>query len=266
MLAALCAGTGVTAQAVAALPKITVTGTVATSIDMAPGYVGTLAYDTSSWFGKSFTLELVADATGVVRVANELTDIPGGYDNTWEPISVSYNLAILGGPTFSGTDNQFSWLDTINDVTVPSGVTDLPDGIIADGTHTYDAYGIGASNIQLACYSGGSNSMCDGESADVYEGGSISFDYNWDTAVYNAIHDNNLPDLLNAAPDFAQGFGSVGFEIWHWSQDAGGSDVARLQLDISSVTVTAVPEPETYAMMLAGLGLVGAVVRRRKNV
>lgn len=28
---------------------------------------------------------------------------------------------------------------------------------------------------------------------------------------------------------------------------------------------TAVPEPETYAMMLAGLGLMGAVVRRRKS-
>ena len=35
------------------------------------------------------------------------------------------------------------------------------------------------------------------------------------------------------------------------------------QLDKVSVT-SAVPEPETYAMLLAGLGLVGAAVKRRK--
>lgn len=32
-----------------------------------------------------------------------------------------------------------------------------------------------------------------------------------------------------------------------------------------TVPVAAVPEPETYAMMLAGLGLIGFTVRRRKN-
>ena len=32
------------------------------------------------------------------------------------------------------------------------------------------------------------------------------------------------------------------------------------------VTVSAVPEPETYGMMLAGLGLMGFVARRRKSV
>jgi len=34
---------------------------------------------------------------------------------------------------------------------------------------------------------------------------------------------------------------------------------------LSQAMVTPVPEPETYAMMLAGLGVIGAVVRRRRQ-
>lgn len=38
---------------------------------------------------------------------------------------------------------------------------------------------------------------------------------------------------------------------------------AGLTVNAFASTVTAVPEPETYAMFLAGLGLMGAVARRR---
>ena len=36
-------------------------------------------------------------------------------------------------------------------------------------------------------------------------------------------------------------------------------------ISMTAVPVSPVPEPQTYAMLLAGLGLVGAVVRRRKQ-
>ncbi|MCL2645270.1 MAG: PEPxxWA-CTERM sorting domain-containing protein [Betaproteobacteria bacterium] len=48
----------------------------------------------------------------------------------------------------------------------------------------------------------------------------------------------------------------------------GGSDfnptgfAAEIQ---ATYLITTIPEPETYAMMLAGLGIVGAIARRRRN-
>ena len=37
-----------------------------------------------------------------------------------------------------------------------------------------------------------------------------------------------------------------------------------LNVDDLKIVSTPVPEPETYAMLLAGLGLIGAVARRRQ--
>lgn len=59
---------------------------------------------------------------------------------------------------------------------------------------------------------------------------------------------------------------------WKWSNVAGatsytfdfGTAAAHASLDqVSLATVAAVPEPETYAMFLAGVGLMGFIGRRR---
>ena len=51
---------------------------------------------------------------------------------------------------------------------------------------------------------------------------------------------------------------------WAQLEDTVGIN-EEYRLRLSGVTVSPVPEPETYAMLLAGLGLMGATVRRRKR-
>jgi PEP-CTERM motif len=47
--------------------------------------------------------------------------------------------------------------------------------------------------------------------------------------------------------------------------DEGSALRAYLDTSTGNLTISAVPEPETYAMLLAGLGLMGAIARRRRN-
>ena len=63
-------------------------------------------------------------------------------------------------------------------------------------------------------------------------------------------------DTVNLAAKFGSTM-YVGF-----TGATGGTDADQR---ITSFSVSAVPEPETYAMMLAGLGLVGFAARRRKQ-
>jgi hypothetical protein len=48
-------------------------------------------------------------------------------------------------------------------------------------------------------------------------------------------------------------------KLFYWDSNASDNTGSI------AVSITSVPEPETYAMLLAGLGLMGAVARRRKN-
>lgn len=48
-----------------------------------------------------------------------------------------------------------------------------------------------------------------------------------------------------------------------WNDLPSSSSYAAPQYGV--MEVTAVPEPETYAMLLAGLGVMGMIARRRKN-
>lgn len=246
--------------------KVTVTGVTGNSMYNVDGYTGSIAYDPSAILGKAFTLEMTYDATGAVNTPEALDDdIPGAILNNWLSVPVSFTLTIDGGPVFANTDSQYTRIESFNDVTVPAtfDLSKAPPGILHG--HTYDGYTIGTGGVYLGCFHGGTSNGCqDNEADNVYESFGIVFNHYWDTAQHNAIADNGLPNPLNF--DFTKGFGGADMNFVHWSPDPNdshdGYDIARIDLSAHSVTVAAVPEPETYALLLAGLGLVGFAARR----
>ena len=90
-----------------------------------------------------------------------------------------------------------------------------------------------------------------------------------DISLYRAI-DNTLVAGTGGSPSKSLSFGNVATPSGDYYLkvsgviDSGGNGYFYTG-SISSSTVSPVPEPETYAMLLAGLGLMGAIARRRNK-
>ena len=252
---------GAAAAAQAAAPAvITITGTVG-GIETIGGDVNAVAFDTSAWLNQPFTLVMQPDITAVGKVSESFTELPDAVFNAWAPANIRYSLTVGGVPLFVGTDNQFSELATSNDLLVPpdTEVSEVPIGIVAGGT--YDLLEMRFSGIDLGCVTPGANGAC-----AVYQYGTVNFSHAWDTAVGQGLTDGEAPDLLNTS--FANGLAGAWFVIGRATVSAGGDigeNLVYLPFQVEGVAVTAVPEPASVAMLLAGLASLGALRARRRR-
>lgn len=81
------------------------------------------------------------------------------------------------------------------------------------------------------------------------------------TLVGGAVVVMNRDDVMNQSISFS-GVAFDNAEFYY--ADAGFAPIGLAEI-VDNINVTAVPEPETYAMLLAGLGVLGFVGKRRKG-
>ena len=127
------------------------------------------------------------------------------------------------------------------------------------------------------------------QSLDAWNSGTYTYSLSFDLTGYNAASayftgrlaaDNSVVVKLNdqtistangftdwtsfaASSGFVSGLNTLDFVVTNWAQSSGNPTGLRVEFASSDVAA-AVPEPETYAMMLAGVALLGFVARRRK--
>lgn len=173
-------------------------------------------------------------ALPAVAASNSLT-FQGVTFNTDALDADTLKLEILNATSATGNWAGVNWLKAfeikdIGNVTAASIVSG-PGSFAADVAHGLSA--------DVGCKTGGTNGAC-------FTGAAIAL-----TPAMTWVIDFTGTGLTFAAPHL-----KVQFLTDATQGKATG--------DLLSRTIPPVPEPETYAMMLAGMGLVGVVARRRR--
>lgn len=80
------------------------------------------------------------------------------------------------------------------------------------------------------------------------------------------MHASNRSGAFLFEAEAVPGSGGNTWEI-NWLNNGGNvPNYSNLALFVRDVQVTPIPEPQSYALMLAGLAVVGSIVRRRRSV
>jgi hypothetical protein len=121
----------------------------------------------------------------------------------------------------------------------------------------------GGNVITMAQVGGSAFDFASIDFADVYnQGNSSTFQFTFNYAAGGSTSSQITLDNLAGLQTFT--FNQAGLSSVSWQNIAGDSGWGQFDnVNVGSIAAP-VPEPETYALMLAGLGMVAWVARRRR--
>ncbi|MBL8491002.1 MAG: PEP-CTERM sorting domain-containing protein [Rhodocyclaceae bacterium] len=198
-------------------------------------------------------------------------------DNAWNYFTSA--PTDLGPASVSGADGRFRWQLKLN-LGVPDANPDPTAGYYPGAVDwfRFDAFDVDGRSVWNFTGHPDTNSVRLGSeylgTYDVWDEwfdiqtqiGDFSVRFRYSIEEIGSgpfFFDDSLNAWVGALPGLPGSPGS--HEIQHTFSDPSGFSYSSYRGDLTygSVSVAAVPEPETYAMFLAGLGLIGAVARRR---
>ena len=181
---------------------------------------------------------VAAIAFGTPAIANTLTFQSVTFE-TQALDSDTLRLSILNATSATGDWSGITHLKAfeLKDIGTVTGATITSGPGLGTWTTSFDS---GLAANALGCNTGGTNGGC-----------------------FSAIPALALAASMIWEIDFE---GALDFTAPHLKvQFLTGANATDKTGSLLSQTVPAIPEPETYAMMLAGLGLLGFVARRRRE-
>jgi hypothetical protein len=197
-------------------------------------------------------------------------------DNEWSGSAFntgeSFNMWVSGNSAIAaGTVVRFSAYDK---TTLAASLGTLSRVTVSGSTN----WGIAASEETVYAYLGGSASAPTTFLTAITNGNFTAHGPLTGTGLTEGVDALRLnTNASSATPDYAEyvgprsGLASLDaykaqiYNLNNWTVDTTNGAYASTIPDTAAFTITPVPEPESYAMFLVGLGLLGAIARRRSN-
>ncbi|MFS2002363.1 FxDxF family PEP-CTERM protein [Duganella sp. CT11-25] len=197
-----------------------------------------------------------AQAAAITGLANTGTGAGGTLDSHYTLTAASSDTTIAAVVPTITYDNQWPispWLanDGISKWITPTASQSQTFDASSAGTYTYSL------SFDLSGYNAASAAFTGRLAAD----NSVVVKLN-DQVISTASGFTDWTSFA-ASSGFVSGVNTLNFVVSNWAQNGGNPTGLRVEF-ASSQVAAAVPEPETYAMMLAGVALLGVVARRRK--